>query len=108
MPPKFSKNSSSKKANFFTSEKLNQDVEKIRKALRDEKFLAPELDEPRVVFDSEKNTINIDINRQSRRDFKSRLMPKAKKSAVKHKPNCCRSNAKERSIIRQLSKANAV
>ena len=46
----------------FTREILAQDVEKIRAALRDEKFLAPELREPRVVYDRESNTISISLN----------------------------------------------
>ncbi len=46
---------------FYSLEKRNADVERIRKALRDENFLAPELSEPRVVFESETNTINIGL-----------------------------------------------
>ncbi len=48
----------------FTRELLNQDVERVREALRKEDFLAPNLDEPRAVFDSEKNTINIELTGQ--------------------------------------------
>lgn len=47
---------------LFSREMLDQDLEKIRQALRDEKFLAPALDDARVVYDSEKNTINIDLS----------------------------------------------
>lgn len=46
---------------FFTREKLNQDLERIREALRDENFFAPELNEERVVFVPETNTINITL-----------------------------------------------
>ncbi|HEY0460161.1 MAG TPA: POTRA domain-containing protein [Pyrinomonadaceae bacterium] len=46
---------------LFTREKLNQDLEKIREALRDENFFAPELNEERVVFVPETNTINISL-----------------------------------------------
>lgn len=46
----------------FTRELLNQDVERIRDALREENFLAPNLNEPRAVFDSDGNTINIEIS----------------------------------------------
>jgi outer membrane protein insertion porin family len=46
---------------YYSREKLNQDVERIKKALRDENFFAPELSEPRVVFESETNTINIEL-----------------------------------------------
>lgn len=50
-----------KPGEFFTRELLNQDVERIREALRKETFLAPDLNDPRVVFDAEKNTINIEL-----------------------------------------------
>lgn len=46
---------------LYARERLNADVEKIRSTLRDQNFLAPELDEPRVVYDNEKNAINISI-----------------------------------------------
>jgi outer membrane protein insertion porin family len=46
----------------FTRDLLNKDLEKIRAALLEEKFLAPELQEPRVVYDSDKNVVNIDLN----------------------------------------------
>ncbi len=47
---------------FFSRAALDKDVEAIREALRKEKFLAPALDDPRVVFDSEKNTIDLELN----------------------------------------------
>lgn len=46
----------------YSREALMKDVEKTRAALREAKFLAPELEEPRVVYDSEKNAINIELN----------------------------------------------
>jgi outer membrane protein insertion porin family len=46
---------------FYTRELLTEDVERIRKALREEKFLAPELEDARVVFDPDKNTVNIEV-----------------------------------------------
>ncbi|MBS1796858.1 MAG: BamA/TamA family outer membrane protein [Acidobacteria bacterium] len=46
---------------YYSREKLNQDVERIRKALRDEDFFAPELSEPRVVFENDTNTINLEL-----------------------------------------------
>ena len=46
----------------FTRELLAQDVEKIRQALREENFLAPELREPRVVYDRDDNTITVSLN----------------------------------------------
>lgn len=45
----------------FSRVKLNRDVEEIKKALREADFLAPALEEPRVVFDNENNAINIEI-----------------------------------------------
>ncbi len=46
---------------FFTRELLAEDVERIKKALREENFLAPELEDARPVFDADKNTINIEL-----------------------------------------------
>ena len=46
---------------FFSRELLDEDVARIRKELREEKFLAPELKDPRVVYDSDKNTVNIEL-----------------------------------------------
>ncbi|MBA2493238.1 MAG: BamA/TamA family outer membrane protein, partial [Acidobacteria bacterium] len=45
----------------YSRELLTEDIAKIRKALREEKFIAPELEEARPVYDSEKNTITIDL-----------------------------------------------
>ena len=50
-----------KPGELYTRELLTEDVAKIRKALRDEKFIAPELEEPRIVYDSDKNTISVDL-----------------------------------------------
>jgi len=44
---------------YFSRIKLDQDMERIRKELRDKDFFAPDLSEPRIVFESETNTINI-------------------------------------------------
>ena len=46
---------------FYSRELLNEDVAKIRKALREEKFIAPELEEPRLVYDNDKNTITVEL-----------------------------------------------
>jgi len=46
----------------YSRELLTRDVEKIRQILRDEGFLAPSLNEPRPVYDSEKNLINIELS----------------------------------------------
>ncbi|MEP6901570.1 MAG: POTRA domain-containing protein [Actinomycetota bacterium] len=50
-----------KPGELFSRTKLTQDLEQIRKALREKNFFAPELTEPRVVFESETNTINIEL-----------------------------------------------
>lgn len=50
-----------KPGEFYSRERLNKDVEKIKDGLREQNFLAPQLDEPRVVFDQQKNTINITV-----------------------------------------------
>ena len=46
---------------FFSREILAEDLAKIRKALRGEKFLAPELEEPRIEYDSKTNTVDIEL-----------------------------------------------
>ncbi|MBA3633496.1 MAG: BamA/TamA family outer membrane protein [Acidobacteria bacterium] len=45
----------------YSRELLTEDIAAIRKALREQKFIAPELEEPRVVYDSDKNTISIEL-----------------------------------------------
>jgi len=39
---------------YFSRRKLMEDIEKIRSALRDESYLAPRLNEPRVVYDGDR------------------------------------------------------
>ena len=46
----------------FTRAALLADVEKIHRILRDEDYLAPSIDDPRVVYDSEKNAVTITLN----------------------------------------------
>ncbi len=48
----------------FSRERLTQDVVRIREALRKEDFLAPELEDPRVVFDRDdaRNVVEITLN----------------------------------------------
>jgi len=46
----------------FTRTALQADVEKIRRILRDEDYLAPSIDDPRVVYDSEKNSVTITLS----------------------------------------------
>ncbi|MEZ5429131.1 MAG: POTRA domain-containing protein [Pyrinomonadaceae bacterium] len=50
-----------KPGELFSREKLRTDIEKIRAALRKEKYLAPDLNDPRVVYDREKNAIIIEL-----------------------------------------------
>ncbi len=50
-----------KPGELYSRELLTEDVARIRKALREEKFIAPELEEPRPVYDSEKNTITVEL-----------------------------------------------
>ena len=45
----------------FTREVLAADVERIKATLRKENYLAPELNEPRVVYDSETNHVSIEL-----------------------------------------------
>lgn len=45
----------------FTRERLTADVEKVRQILRQEDYLAPQLNEPRVVYDGERNTVAIEL-----------------------------------------------
>ena len=45
----------------FSRELLEADTAKIRKALRDEKYLAPDLSEPRVVYNREKNSVAVEL-----------------------------------------------
>jgi outer membrane protein insertion porin family len=51
-----------KSGEFFSRERLNEDLERIKEALREQNFLAPQLDETRIVFDEERNTINITVS----------------------------------------------
>ncbi len=43
----------------FTRDRLAEDMQKIREILRDDGYLAPRLDEPRSVYDSDTNTMSI-------------------------------------------------
>lgn len=51
-----------KPGEFYTREKLNEDLEKIKEALRKENFLAPELDEPRTVLENDPKFVSIELN----------------------------------------------
>lgn len=45
----------------YTREKLTADVERVRAMLREDDLLAPQLDEPRVVYDGERNLISLSL-----------------------------------------------
>ncbi|MEP7148339.1 MAG: POTRA domain-containing protein [Acidobacteriota bacterium] len=45
----------------FTRERLAADIDIIRGLLRSEDYLAPSLDEPRVIYEGEKNTVTISL-----------------------------------------------
>lgn len=46
---------------YFTREKLDRDLETVRDALRKEEFFAPDIAEPRVVYESETNRMLISL-----------------------------------------------
>ncbi|MGI8544004.1 MAG: POTRA domain-containing protein [Aridibacter sp.] len=50
-----------KPGTFYTREKLVDAVDKVGEILQKEDFLAPRLDEPRVVYDNENNTVDIEL-----------------------------------------------
>ena len=50
-----------KKGGSYSRERLLSDVAKVREELRKEDFLAPELEEPRVTYDGDTNTIAVSI-----------------------------------------------
>jgi outer membrane protein insertion porin family len=50
-----------KPGELFSRERLNADIERIKEELREQNFLAPQLDEPRVVYDQAKNTITVNV-----------------------------------------------
>lgn len=50
-----------KKGGLYSRERLLADVAKVRETLRNDSFLAPELDEPRVTYDGDANKITISI-----------------------------------------------
>ncbi|MEQ1603939.1 MAG: POTRA domain-containing protein [Pyrinomonadaceae bacterium] len=50
-----------KKGGLYSRERLLADVAKIRDTLRNDNFLAPDLDEPRVTYDGDTNKITISI-----------------------------------------------
>ncbi|MEO7660235.1 MAG: POTRA domain-containing protein [Pyrinomonadaceae bacterium] len=51
-----------RKGGLYSRDRLQADLAKIRDLLRKEDFLAPELEEPRITFDGDSNTISIVVN----------------------------------------------
>lgn len=51
-----------KAGSVFSQRRLNDDLERIRRALIEENYLAPELEDAKVTFDPQKNTISIALN----------------------------------------------
>jgi outer membrane protein insertion porin family len=50
-----------KNGKYFTRERLNEDVDKIRRELVEEDFLGATIQDPKVTVDSEKNQVDIEI-----------------------------------------------
>ena len=50
-----------KKGSLFSLQKLSEDVERVRKLLSDENYFAPRLNEPRIEYDPEANTIDVEL-----------------------------------------------
>ena len=51
-----------RKGEPYSRDRLTADIAKIRGILRKDDFLAPELDDPRVTYDSDANAISIELN----------------------------------------------
>ncbi len=49
------------KGSFYSRFRLNRDVDKVRQALQEANYLAPVLNEPRVIYDNDTNTVDIEI-----------------------------------------------
>ncbi len=49
------------KGDVYSRDRLTADLATIRTKLRDQEFLAPELDEPRVTYDSETNMVHVEL-----------------------------------------------
>lgn len=49
----------------FSYDRLQKDVEEIRGWLRDDGFLAPQIDDPKITYDGERNTISVAITGRS-------------------------------------------
>ncbi len=50
-----------KKDGYFSRDRLMADVAKIRETLKKDKFIAPTLDDPRITYDSDTNTVSIEL-----------------------------------------------
>lgn len=64
-----------KPGEFYTREKMLEDVEKIKKALREENFLAPELDEPRPILENDPKFVSIELKGKVGATFKVAVVP---------------------------------
>jgi len=50
-----------KPGELYSRQRLNDDVEKMRSVLREANYLAAQIEDPRVTFDTERNVINIAV-----------------------------------------------
>lgn len=53
-----------KPGEFYSRTRLTRDVDTIKSELRKEDFIAPRLDEPRIQYDSDNNTVSIELKGQ--------------------------------------------
>jgi outer membrane protein insertion porin family len=51
-----------RKGGLYSRERLQKDLRRIRERLRSDNFVAPRLDEPRIAYDGETNTISVAVN----------------------------------------------
>lgn len=50
-----------RKGGLYSRDRLSKDILRVREILRKEDLIAPELDEPRIIYDGDANTISIEI-----------------------------------------------
>jgi len=63
----------------FSRDRLRRDVEKVRSVLRDGDFVAPRLNEPRVVYDPEANKVDIELTGSKGPKVKIAITPETDK-----------------------------
>ena len=51
-----------KPGSLFSQEKLLEDIETVRNSLREQDYLAPRLVDPRIIYDSEKNVVDLNLS----------------------------------------------